>query len=261
MRWFCWAILFGWAVGLAASPGTVQTVDGRSFAGDLRLTNGFLLIESTNGALARFAPGDVLVANFMDPDAGAAAGGSGNGLLGHYFGNTNLTGNVIIRLDEAVDFDWSIGEPVSGAGTDYFGIVWSGEVEAPAAGDFTFWLEADEHAVLSLDGKQIVESRSRRIGEETASAPIAWEAGKRYPLQLTYFDWTGGARAAEVVRPGYREERRSEGASLCEELQPGPLRQRRDTSRPAGNILPGRGVRRGDQLAHRSHDRLQLGRA
>jgi hypothetical protein len=195
MCWFCWTILlFGWAVGLAASPGTVQTVDGRTFAGDLRLTNGFLLIQSTNGATARFAPGELLVATFMEPDASVAAGGSGNGLLGHYFSNTNLDGNVILRLDEAVDFDWGIGEPVPGAGIDYFGIVWSGEVEAPAVGDFTFWLEADEHAALSIDGKQIVASRSRRIGEEAASAPIALEAGKRYPLQLTYFDWTGSAR-------------------------------------------------------------------
>jgi hypothetical protein len=194
MRWLCCTILFGWAVGLAASPGTVQTVDGRTFTGDLRVTNGFLLVESTNGALARFAPGDLLVANFKGPDEGVAAGGSGNGLLGHYFSNTNLNGNVIIRLDETVDFDWSIGEPVSGAGIDYFGVVWSGEVEAPAAGDFTFWLEADEHAALSIDGKQIVESRSRRIGEEAASAPITLEAGKKYPLQLTYFDWTGSAR-------------------------------------------------------------------
>jgi len=194
MRWFCWTILFGWAVGLAASPGTVQTVDGRTFAGDLRLTNGFLLVESTNGEPARFAPRDLLVATFTEPDAGVAAGGSGNGLLGHYFSNTNLNGNVIVRLDETVDFDWSIGEPAPGAGIDYFGIVWSGEVECPAAGDFTLWLGADEHAALSLDGKQIVESRSRRIGEETASAPIVMEAGKRYPLQLTYFDWTGSAR-------------------------------------------------------------------
>jgi hypothetical protein len=40
----------------------------------------------------------------------------------------------------------------------------------------------------------VVESRSRRIGAETASAPVALEAGKRYPLKLTYFDWTGSAR-------------------------------------------------------------------
>jgi hypothetical protein len=169
-------------------------VDGRTFAGDLRLTNGFLLVYSTNAALARFVPADLLTANFQEPAAGIAAGGSGNGLLGHYFSNTNLDGSVVIRLDETIDFDWSIGEPAPGVGIDYFGVVWSSEVEAPAAGDFVFAVEADESATLSIDNQIIVEARSRRAGAETVSAPFRMEAGKRYLLKLTYFDWTGIAR-------------------------------------------------------------------
>ena len=194
MRWLCIALYLASAASLAASPGSVQTTDGRTFAGDLRLTNGFLFVYSTNAAPARFAPADLLTANFLEPAAGTATGGSGNGLLGHYFNNTNLDGSVVVRLDETIDFDWSIGEPAPGVGIDYFGVVWSGEVEAPASGDFVFAVEADESAALSIDSQTIVNARSQRVGAEIANAPVSMEAEKKYPLKLTYFDWTGSAR-------------------------------------------------------------------
>lgn len=194
MRWSYWVICFASAASLAAAPGSVQTVDGLTLAGDLQLTNGFLLVHSTNAEPARFAPVDVLAVKFQEEAPGTATGGSGNGLLGFYFANTNLNGNVIVRLDETIDFDWSIGEPAPGTANDYFGVVWSGEVEAPAAGEYIFAVEADELATLSIDGKPVVEARSQRVGAETSGAPIALEAGKRYPLRLTYFDWTGSAR-------------------------------------------------------------------
>jgi hypothetical protein len=172
----------------------VQTVGGRTFAGDLRLTNGFLLVSLTNAAPARFAPADLLTVDFHESAADSTTGGSGHGLIGHYFSNTNLDGSVVVRLDETIDFDWSIGEPAPGVAIDYFGVVWSGEVEAPATGDFVFAVEADESATLSIDSQTIVDARSRRVGAETAGAPASLEAGKRYPLKLTYFDWTGSAR-------------------------------------------------------------------
>jgi hypothetical protein len=194
MRWLCWAVCFGWAASLAAGAGSVQTVDGRTFAGDLRLTNGFLLVYSTNATPARFAPAELRAANFQEQAVGATTSGGGNGLLGYYFSNTNLDGSVVVRLDETIDFDWSIGEPAPGVGIDYFGVVWSGEVEPPAAGGYIFTLEADEHAALSIDGQTIADSHGQRAGAEIVSAPVSMEAGKKYPLKLTYFDWTGSAR-------------------------------------------------------------------
>jgi hypothetical protein len=194
MRWLCVAFCLASVASLAAAPGLVQTADGRTFAGDLRLTNGFLLVYSTNAAPARFTPTDLLTASFQEPAAGNASGGSGNGLLGHYFSNTNLDGSVVVRLDETIDFDWSIGEPAPGVGIDYFGVVWSGEVEAPATGDYIFSIEADEHAALSIDERLIADPQGKRAGAEIASAPLSMEAGRKYPLRLAYFDWTGSAR-------------------------------------------------------------------
>src|SRR5215510_5795443 len=120
MRCFCLALCFGWAANLWGSAGSVRAVDGRTVFGDIRLTNGWLLVVSTNPEPARFAPADLLSVRFDEPGANASApGGKGNGLLGFYFNNTNLDGSVVIRLDETIDFDWSIREPVPGVPADY----------------------------------------------------------------------------------------------------------------------------------------------
>jgi hypothetical protein len=195
MRWFCLAVCFGLGLNLRAGPGSVRAVDGRTILGDIRLTNGWLLVASTNAEPVRFAPADLLAVQFNESDTEAGApGGKGNGLLGFYFGNTNLDGSVVVRLDETIDFDWGTGAPIAGMAADYFGVVWSGEIEAPAAGEFTFIVAAEEAAQLMLSDRLIADASAQRHGAEAASPPISLESGKRYPLKLTYFDWTGAAR-------------------------------------------------------------------
>ena len=187
MRWLCCLVSLASVANLVAAPGSVKTLDGRSISGDLRLTNGFLLVLSTNTEPARFAIADLLAVNFNERSATTGnTAGLGNGLLGHYFGNTNLEGPVFIRLDESIDFDWSIGEPAPGVGIDYFSVAWTGEVEAPATGEYIFTIAADEGAQLFLDGKAIVDTAPRRDGREVGSAPTRLEAGTKHPLKLVY---------------------------------------------------------------------------
>ena len=195
MRWLCFTLCYGLAGSLSAAPGLVRLAAGRTVSGDIRLTNGWLLVASTNAEPFRFAPTDLLAVQFnqAETDAGAPSG-KGNGLLGFYFSNTNLDGSVLVRLDEAIDFDWGTGAAIPGGAVDYFGVVWSGEIEAPAPGEFTFTVAAEESAQLLLSDRPIVDTGPQRHGAELASAPISLESGKRYPLKLTYFDWTGVAR-------------------------------------------------------------------
>ena len=41
-----------------------------------------------------------------------------------------------MRLDESVQFNWTSGEAAPGIPADHFSVVWCGEVEAPATGEF-----------------------------------------------------------------------------------------------------------------------------
>jgi hypothetical protein len=197
MRWFYLLIGLGLTFNLVARSGRVETLDGRTLAGNLELTNGFLVITSTNAESSQVPLTNLKIASFEESANGGSshAGGQGNGMLGYYFSNTNLQGSAVVRLDEMIDFDWSIGEPIRGVPIDYFSVCWIAEVEAPATGDFIFSIAADEGGRLHLGEKVIAETRERRDIPVAFSMPIALEAGKKYPLRFSYYDLSGNARA------------------------------------------------------------------
>ncbi|HZO84332.1 MAG TPA: PA14 domain-containing protein, partial [Verrucomicrobiae bacterium] len=132
----------------------------------------------------------------FDPEAVAPASeskGEGLGLLGYYFANTNVLGPVQVRLDPVIDFDWGTGEPITGVGKDYFAIIWMGYLEAPASGEFTFIVIADDRARLQIGPNLVIEA-ARREQQEELSEKLQLEQGKRYPVTVLYQDVMGLAK-------------------------------------------------------------------
>ena len=119
--------------------------------------------------------------------------GQGFGLLGYYFADTNVLGPAQVRIDPVINFDWATGEPLAGVGKDYFAVIWMGHLEAPASGEFTFTLHADDQARLQI-GPDLVIEASRREQDEEASGKLTLEKGQRYPVTLLYQDILGAAR-------------------------------------------------------------------
>jgi hypothetical protein len=75
-----------------------------------------------------------------------------------------------------------------GVGNDYFAAIWMGYLEAPASGEFTFVLSADDHARLQIGPEFAIESR-----HEEVTGTIGLEEGQRYPVTLLYRDNVGVA--------------------------------------------------------------------
>ena len=197
LRLLCLVVSFALVWDLQARVGVVRTLDGRRLSGEILLTNGFLVIvTSTNAASENVAVTNLLGATFELEDAAGndTAKGQGNGLLGYYYGNTNLTGEVVVRLDETMDFDWGSGEPIPGVSADNFSVLWSGEVEAPVSGDFTFFISADDAARLYLGGPLAGEVRPGSSGTEVAGPVYSMQAGQRYPIQFQFLERSGTAR-------------------------------------------------------------------
>ena len=197
MRLLCFLICFAAIWNVHARVGVVRTVDGRRLSGEITLTNGFLIIvASTNAASENVTVTNLLGATFESEDGAGdnAAKGRGNGLLGYYYGSTNLAGDVVVRLDETVDFDWGAGEPIPGVSADNFSVLWSGEIEAPASGDFTFFILADDAARLYLGGPLVGEVRTGNGGTEVAGPVYSMQAGQRYPIQIQFLERSGTAR-------------------------------------------------------------------
>jgi hypothetical protein len=179
-------------LGASARPGLLQTLDGRTLNGDVQFTNGAFTVDATNAVpltnLHRLSFGGEL--NPVQSSRGA-----GNGLLGFYFTNTNFTGDPWVRLDETINFDWGPDEPAPEMPKDLFSVVWTGDVEAPVVGDYTFSCGSDDGARLILDGKLMLERGQRPAGKVLAAPPLSLRAGQRVPIRFEYVHSEGPARA------------------------------------------------------------------
>ncbi len=136
---------------------------------------------------------DILNLSYEQSTEPAYGKGNGTGLLGFYFANTNSSGKMRIRLDPTVNFDWGTSEPLEGIGKDYFGVIWMGEVEAPATGEWTFNFISDDGGRMQI-GDQLIEPGRSGASPDVAKTMLL-VGGKKYPLMLFYFDYIGVAKA------------------------------------------------------------------
>lgn len=123
----------------------------------------------------------------VEPNAG-----SGTGLQGEYFDNIDFTNPTSTRLDPYVDFWYGDGTPQGAQITngDSYSVRWTGEIEAPVSGDYTFYVEADDEAQLLIDGQLV----ARGVYAKEGSGTIRLEAGSRHSIKLDFAEDYGGAR-------------------------------------------------------------------
>ena len=197
--YFAAAALFASAVLVDA--GSLRTRDGKFLEGTVQLdAPAGVKITLANGAQQKFPLANLDHASFtsgttttLPPEVAALMKGRGNGLLGTYYERVDLSGRAVHRLDETVNFDWEMGEPIAGVQKDYFSARWAGQLEAPVSGKFTFHLDADDGARLWLGDKLICDAW-RVADSAEISGDLDLTAGQRYDLRLEYYDNLGPAR-------------------------------------------------------------------
>lgn len=123
------------------------------------------------------------------------------GLLGQYFKNLTLTGPPALkRVDAQVNFDWP-ETPGDGLPADQFSVRWSGTVQSPATGRFTFTTESDDGVRLWVDGKLLIDNWTDHAPSEDKSPEIMMEDGKRYDIVMEMYE-NGGGAAAKLMWSG-----------------------------------------------------------
>jgi hypothetical protein len=142
----------------------------------------------TQPNIARFDPRDFAVPQ-VDLN-----GLSSGGLDATYLDNINFTGTQLSRTDSTVNFDWGSGSPHPSIGPDTFSALWTGQVEAPVSGNYTFTTTSDDGVRLFVDGKLIIDNWTDH-GPTDNSGTIALEAGRRYDVQMDFYENGGGAVA------------------------------------------------------------------
>lgn len=137
----------------------------------------------------------------------------GNGLLGKYYGSSEFTGASLTRIDNKMSFDFTGAAPMPGLNQYEFSIEWSGYVKIPVTQEYTFYIESDCGAQLSLSNKKIASlrmfstesdtyDRSNQLLKEyskrntsdgnsnyneTRSKPIKLVANQKYLINVKYY--------------------------------------------------------------------------
>jgi PA14 domain/Pectate lyase superfamily protein len=125
---------------------------------------------------------------------GGQGGASGTGLTAQYFDNADLTNLKVTRTDATVNFDWASGTPDPLIGSDTFSTRWTGQVEAPASGTYTFYTASDDGIRLWVNGTLLIDNWTDHAPTEN-SGTISLAAGQKYAIKIEYYENLGGAVA------------------------------------------------------------------
>ena len=131
-----------------------------------------------------------------------SSGGTGTGLRGEFYNDPDdtaypledpFTGSpVLTRTDGTVDFDWARNSPASQVSPDYFSVKWSGQVQAPVSGTYTFTVTGDDGVRLFLNGQLIIDGWTDQY-PTSYSHTITLTAGTLYDIELHYYEHGGDA--------------------------------------------------------------------
>ena len=82
----------------------------------------------------------------------------GREYLGEYFNNISLSGSpTFTRCESSINYNWGMGGPGNGIGTDNFSVRWTGSFNL-ASGSTTFTATADDGIRVWVDANQIINA-------------------------------------------------------------------------------------------------------
>ena len=191
--------------------GTVTTKDGQGYTGSVAFEDAeHLSVGPLKGPRKKIPLKEVVTATFDMPvnpelfETGAPKAGKGYGLLAAYHDRPNFKGRVIYRIDQTVNHQWRSRQPVFDLPRDYFSVRWSGELDPPVTGEYTFTLHANDGGKLAVG--EMTLGRWEALSGFRETGKVTLQAGKRVPFLFEFFDNYGEASARVVWKgPGFQE--------------------------------------------------------
>lgn len=131
-----------------------------------------------------------------------------NGLIGSYFEGQSFAVSAIDRIDPVIDFDWQSTKPAGSLGPHDFCVRWRGGIESPVSGKIRFHIRSNDGVRLWVDERPVIDRWKTGTATEYWGE-IALESGRRYPIQIEYFQaqgesvielsWSGSGLEKQVV--------------------------------------------------------------
>ncbi|MGN2365139.1 glycoside hydrolase family 2 [Streptomyces luridiscabiei] len=162
-------------------------------AAALLIPVGATLVPTAAAAPATPAPATATAFTADDPVTDV------HGLKGEYFsmsapGARDFAELGATSLDPEIDFPGLTGTFESATGkTEHTTARWTGQLEAPETGSYTFSAIGDNGFRLFLDGNVVIDHWQPDWDKEQHSAPISLKAGEKHDFKLEMFQDVGGA--------------------------------------------------------------------
>ena len=123
--------------------------------------------------------------------------GSGSGLLAEFWNGEEAPAPGIppdlVRIDTVIDFGWDNKSPDPDViNRDFFFGRWQGFIEAPFSEEYTLSIASDDGARMWIDDELIFNHWQPQATTEHFFN-YTFEAGKKYPIKIEYFELEGGA--------------------------------------------------------------------
>jgi beta-glucosidase len=132
----------------------------------------------------------------VDPQFFLLPDGDQNGLKTEYFSNIDFSGEPVFTAEDTKIEGYFFGTPPSpGISADSFAIRWTGKLQAPESGMYTFILANTDLCRMYVNGDLLIENDRGHVPAEvlfenptsiTAAAPLSMEAGRAYDLKVEF---------------------------------------------------------------------------
>ena len=186
------ALTYAWS--MASGPGAVTfgTPNALTTSASFSASGSYVLrLTASDGALAASDVVSVTV-NSMPS--------TGTGLTGRYYNDpgtgSKFTALRHTRIDPAVNFNWGSASPAPGVvQSNNFSVRWTGQVQAPVSGNYTFSTVTDDGVRLWINGVLLIDAWTDQAAKTNTAAPIALVAGAKYSVLMEYYERSSGAAA------------------------------------------------------------------
>jgi beta-glucosidase len=123
-------------------------------------------------------------------------------LSAEYFDNINLSGDAVVkRVDENMQFGWTLFSPDPKLAFDCYSIRWTGKLIAPETGRFMIGIEGNDGYRLFINNILVIDNW-KKVSFGTKTIDYDFEKGKSYEIRAEYFESSGTARVRLVWNYG-----------------------------------------------------------
>ena len=117
-----------------------------------------------------------------------------NGLSAEYFNTINLAGEPVVkRVDENMQFGWTLFSPDPKLAFDCYSIRWKGKLTAPETGKFKIGIEGNDGYRLYINNILLIDNW-KKVSFGNKTVDFSFEKGKSYDIRIEYFESSGTAR-------------------------------------------------------------------